>query len=212
MSMKLMWVDPAMRAVCPGLASRSMLRQPSRASIRSASCQAGSVTIPAATASAPVRANSGWSARIWRAGRGRPTVPTSVQIAPSRLAEARHRASVRHHSSAALPPKECPNAPTDVRSRWPPVSPARLGPSRLEVVGDEAQVGGLVVADLGAATERRVVGADLGAEGAAEGGGVHGCDMAVAEHGDGGLVGVVDADDDVAVAGQFLGDRAEEQR
>ena len=89
--------------------------------------------------------------------------------------------------------------------------PGAVGGEPAEVVGDEAQVSCLVVADLGAATERRFVRADLGAEGAAEGGGVHGCDTTVAEHGDGGLEGVVDADDDIAVAGQFLGDGAEEE-
>ena len=89
--------------------------------------------------------------------------------------------------------------------------PGAVGSEPAEVVGDEAQVSCFVVAHLGAATERRVVRADLGAEGAAEGGRVHGCDATVAEHGDGGLEGVVDADDDVAVAGQFLGDGAEEE-
>ena len=56
------------------------------------------------------------------------------------------------------------------------------------MVGDRAQVGGLVVTDGGVATEHLVVWSGLGFECSAEGGGVHGHDPAIGERGDGGVV------------------------
>ena len=112
---------------------------------------------------------------------------------------------------AALPPKrvpECPEAGEVERvgqRSWRTVE-------ELEVIGDRRQVGGLVVADLFALAECLLVRAGLRPEGPTEGGRVHRDHAAVGERGHGCLVGGVDPDDDVAVAGQLLGQCAQQQR
>ena len=62
------------------------------------------------------------------------------------------------------------------------------------------------------ALERLVVWPALGTEGAGQRGRVHRNDPSVGEHADGGLVGVVDADDDVPDARELLGQRGQQQR
>ena len=214
MSMKLMWPAPAIRAVCPGRASRSTVRQPSsgHGSLGVVPGRVGGDAGPDG-----VVAGHGEFGVIgeeleggaWQADAARRS-STAPRRGWRRPGSARR---VRHHSRAALPPKEWPNAPTRSRSRCRAVRPARFGRESSEVIGDGAKVRRLVRRrrPLDGRRPRRMR-AGRRSERAGEGGRVHGQAAAVGEDGDGALVGVGDTDDDVAVAGQLLGGAGEEQR
>jgi len=102
-------------ALCRRAGQSGRRCQPPKAIDFSGMNQSRSGAIPAATAASGESSNSWWSARTCSAGRSRPLVPTAPHSAPSRFAAARHLASLRHHSSAALSPKGLPNARPAVR-------------------------------------------------------------------------------------------------
>ena len=211
MSRKLRCVAPATRTVYPGRLRSWTVRHPPTVIAFSATNHSASGAMPVCTAFSGETANSSCSASTCSAGRSRPTLPTSVQSAPSRFTAARPRGSVRHHSSAAFPPKETPNAPS-ARDRDVPEATGSVGVEQADLTGDERQVGRLEHAHLSPCTERLVVVAALRSERAGHGLWVHRDDPSIAEHGHGRFVRVVDTDDDVAVTRQLLGEGAVQQR
>ena len=145
----------------PGRARSCTVRQPPKVIDFSVSYAATSVAAPAATASAPERANSGVPGQRlqYRPGPARPAQPRSSRHRPGCRGPA--APVVAAPLEAALPPKECPNPQAGPgRAGRPGARPRRGKP--LELVGHRGQVGRLVVADRRPLAEPLLIRAGLG--------------------------------------------------
>lgn len=144
----------------------------------------------------------------------RRTVQTvGSDFAPQRAVQVGRRAA----SDVVAAPLERGVATEGVAERAQPseIEPsveARTRATGQQPFGNRSEIGGLVVTDGRTGAERRLVRALLRTEHPGDRQSIRLDDPAVSEHGNRGLVGVIDADDDLAKACHFLGDGRPHQR